>query len=196
MSGNVEFYALPPAVQRIVSSFRMSGRISFWGQAVLGVISLFILFFANLVLRFDNQPAGQPVNNPGSGVGFFFALLGILALFAGAYWAFQYIRLSRKLQSKDTRSIPQPGELIQALRIGLIINLVGMLLTLLGSEALIGSLVAKAFSQPQGGGFYYERITQAIQPIDIWIIQANINTVLAHFIGLVASLWLVRSMSR
>jgi hypothetical protein len=187
--------SLPPAVRRIVGSFRIYGWISFWVQIILAVVSSLVLIFSSLVLSFQTRADQLEQSNPGTGVGLLFAIAGLLALFAGAYWAFRYTQLSRKLRAMDAKLRPKPSDVIQALRVGLIINLVGMLLTLLGGEALIGALVAKALSQPQGGAFL-ERITQAIQPLDIWIVQANTNTSLAHFVGIVASLWLVRCMSR
>jgi hypothetical protein len=187
--------SLPPAVRRIVSAFRIFGWISFWAQIVLAVVSSLVLVFSSIVLSFQTQADQMDRGNPGTGVGLFFAIGGLAALFLGAYWAFRYTRLSRRLRSLDAKSRPKPSEVIQALKFGLIINMVGMLLTLLGGEALIGALVGKALSQPQAGAFL-ERITQAIQPLDIWVLQANMNTALAHFVGIAVSLWLVRCMSR
>jgi amino acid transporter len=196
MSSHVDSYALPAAVRRIARSLRISGWVSFWAQVVLSVISLLVLFFSSMIFQGDGRSAGQPIDNPGSGIGFAFALLGNLVLLGGAYSAFRYTRLARQLESADPRSRPKPGMVIQALVMGLTVNLVGMFITILGGEALIGALFAKALSQPQSGAAFYERITQAIQPIDILIVQANTNTILAHFIGILASLWLVRVMSR
>jgi Protein of unknown function (DUF3611) len=118
-------------------------------------------------------------------------------LYAGAYWSFRYTRLSRQLQTPDTKVRPKRGDAIRAIRIGLMINLTGMLLTLLGAQAIVGSLLAKSLSQPQGGAIYDPgRVTQFIQSLDIFVVQANTNTVSAHFVGVLASLWLVRCMSR
>jgi amino acid transporter len=191
MSSQLEPYALPPAVRRVASAFRITGLISFWAQLVLAVVSTIVLIFAafNLGNRSDSP-------NPGTSVGVFFAFFGLVLLYAGVYWAFSYIRLSRRLQAVDPKNRPKPRDATQALRIGLTINLIGMLLTLLGAQAIVGSLLAKSLSQPQGTAIFAERFTQFVQPLDIFIVQANTNTVLAHFIGVVASLWLIRAMSR
>ncbi|MEB3210676.1 MAG: DUF3611 family protein [Leptolyngbyaceae bacterium] len=186
---------LPPALRRISGAFRLFGWVSFWAQAVLAVVSTLVLVFSSVVIGFQTTGQQGPRDNPGAGAGLFLAILGLLGLYAGVYWAFRYTRLARKLRAIDGRDRPKPGDVIQTLRLGLIINLVGMLLTLLGGEALIGSLVAKALSQPQGRAFF-ENITQAIQPLDIWVVQANINIALAHFIGIAISLWLVQVMGR
>jgi uncharacterized membrane protein len=194
MSSNLDRSSLPAAVQRIAQSFRMTGWISFWVQIVLAVISSFVLIFSTLILQSETQSPEQNATNPGAGAGVALAVLGVVSLYLGIYWAFRYTRLSRRLKASDQP--PTPRNLMDAIRIGLIINMVGMFVTLLGAEALIGSLFAKALSQPQSGGAFYERITQAIQPIDILIVQANTNTVLAHFVGLTGSLWLLRAMNR
>lgn len=196
MSTNLESYAsLPPAVQRIVRSLQFYGWAGFWAQIILGVVSLLVLFFSNLVVKAETSPAGQAITNPGSGIGLAFALLGNLMLLGGGYWAFRYIRLSRQLKASDSLNRPTPGHVVQAIKYGLYTNLAGMFLTLLGGEALVGSLFAKALSQPQGVALY-ERISQAVQPLDVLIVQATINITLAHFIGLVVSLGLLRAMSR
>lgn len=192
---NFDRSPLPAAIQRIANTFRLTGWISFWVQVVLGTVSSLVLIFSTLILQTENRTPG-PANatNPGAGAGVFLAIVGIIALYIGIYWSFRYTRLSRRLKTGDVP--PTPKALMDAIRMGLTINMVGMLLALLGAEALIGSLFAKALSQPQSGVAFYERITQAIQPIDILIVQANTNTVLAHFVGLAASLWLLRSMNR
>jgi hypothetical protein len=196
MSTSLDSYALPPAVQRVVRSLQIYGWIGFWAQIVLSVVALLVLLFSNLIVQAETTPVRQATNNPGSGIGLALALLGNLLLLGGAYWAFRYTRLSRQLKSPDPKNRPTPGNVIQAIKFGLYINLGGMFITLLAGEALIGSLFAKALSQPQSGTAFYERISQAIQPLDVLIVQASTNIILAHFIGLIVSLWLLRSMSR
>ncbi|MEL6321391.1 MAG: DUF3611 family protein [Cyanobacteria bacterium J06626_14] len=187
---------LPPALRRISGAFRIFGWASFWSQGILAIVSTLVLVFASAIIGLQNTTPQGPRDNPGAGAGLFLAVLGLIGLYVGTYWAFRYTRLSRKLRAVDGRDRPKPGNVIQSLRMGLIVNLVGMLLTLLGGEALIGSLVAKALSQPQGNAAFFESITQAIQPLDIWVVQANINIALAHFIGICISLWLLQVMGR
>lgn len=192
MSNPSESYSLPPVVRRVAIDFRNAGVISFWIQLVLAIVSTLVLIFASFTLntRADSTP------NPGTGVGLLFAILGLFALYGGAYWAFNYIRLSRRLRSSESRSRPKPKDVSQSLRFGLLINLVGMFLTLLGAEAIVGALLAKSLSQPQGGTVFAERLSQFVQPLDIFVVQANINTILAHFFGILASLWLLWRMNR
>lgn len=192
MSSRID--SLPPAIRRVSNMFRITGWASFWAQTVLGVIATLVLLFAGSTLSLQ-RGANRP--NPETGLGLFFAGLALVALFAGAYWAFRYKRLSNQLTSPKSTYRPKPSDAIRLLRIGLFINLGGMLLGIIGAQAIAGSLLAKALVQPQGGGFYTpQNITQFLQSIDIFVVQANTNIIMAHFIGLVASLWLLQFMGK
>ncbi|MEM8567868.1 MAG: DUF3611 family protein, partial [Bacteroidota bacterium] len=132
----------------------------------------------------------QRANNLGTGAGLSLVGLGLVSLFAGAGWAFRYTRLSKKLRAKTSGIRPKPKDVTQALQIGMVINLSGLLLTLLGAEAIIGALIGKALAQPQGSvGFLNPgSIKNFIEPLDIFIVQAATHTVVAHYVGIVAGL--------
>jgi amino acid transporter len=188
-------YSLPPGVKRAAGAFRLFGWVSFWAQVVLGVISTIMLPFAAGSLGGTPAPGtNQATPNPAAGAGLMFAILGLIALYAGAFWAFRYTRLARKLKTSDPKVRPKKGDATQALRIGLLINLVGMLLTIIGAQAIVGALVVK--SMAQGFAFFAGNITQIVRPLDVFVVQANTNTIMAHFIGIVISLWLIQVMSR
>jgi hypothetical protein len=119
---------------------------------------------------------------------------GLVALFIGAYWAFSYTRLARRLKTPDAQARPKPGDLIKMLRMGMFINLVGTLLTLLGAQAIVGSLLLKSFAQ--AGSLFSGTLSRFVTPLDIFLVQANINTLMAHFFGIIATLWLIQVMNR
>jgi hypothetical protein len=198
MANRSESYSLPSAVIRVAGAFRLTGWISFWVQLVLGVISGIVLLFAGSGLGAATtvSPNGvaTPVASPETGIGLLFAVLGLLVLFGGAFWAFRYTRLARKLKTHNAEVRPRRVEVFQALRLGLVINLVGMLLTILGAQAIVGSLVGKSFAQ--GFAIFSGNPLKFITPLDIFLVQANTNTIMAHFIGVVATLWLIQSMNR
>jgi Protein of unknown function (DUF3611) len=196
-------YSIPPAIQRIAQSFRLAGWVSFWIQAVLGVVCSVILLFASAITTARSAVTTSPTGvtttqnlNPGTSAGLFLAVLGLLAVYVGAYWAFRYTRLARKLRTSNNDLRPKPKDAAQAIRLGITISLVGMFLTLMGAEAIVGALVGKAFSA-QAAGFLDPRlVTQYIQPLDIFVVQATTNILLAHFAGISASLWLARTVNR
>lgn len=200
MANRSDSYSVPPAVRRVATAFRIVGWASFWLQIVLAVVSGFVLAFAaasfGVPASNPNTP-GVPASggvNPGAGAGLFLASLGLLLLFVGAFWAFRYTRLSRKLKLADAQARPKRGDAVRELYLGLTINLVGMLLTILGAQAIVGSLVAKSFIQV--GGIFTGNLQNFINSRDIFLVQANTNTILAHFVGVVATLWLLRSVNR
>lgn len=182
--------SLPPAAQRIVATLRTIGRTSFWFQAILGVISILILVFATFSAGIARQTPGG--SSQGTGFGVFFAICGLVALGVGVYFAFRYIRIAQQLQ--DTGR-PSKAETLQTIRLGLIVNMVGMLLTILGAFATIGSLLAKSVSQ-FGGTFTAIDPSRFVQPADLFVVQANTNTIAAHFVGIAASLWLFNRISK
>jgi hypothetical protein len=186
-------YTLPPAVRRIANAFRLTGWVSFWAQAVLALISSLVLLFA--LVNVGARSGGTA--NPGAGVGLFLAALGLLAVYLSAYWAFRYTLISRKLRSRNVAKRPSPKDAVQALRTGIVISMAGMLITLFGSQALIGTLLAKALAQPQGGTVFVPgNVNQYVEAFDIFIVQGNTNILLAHFVSLAATLWLLRVVNR
>ncbi len=203
MANQTDSYSLPPALRRVVTAFRLGGWVSFWIQIVLAVVSSIVLLFAAgsfgaTAPPVQQFPGGLPTQvptsgvNPGTGAGLFLAVLGLLVLFGAAYWAYRYTRIARKLKSPADR--PNRAEVVRILYIGLGINLIGMLLTILGAQAIVGSLVAKSFAQ--GIGIFSGNIQRFINPLDIFVVQANTNTIMAHFIGLISTLGILQAAER
>jgi hypothetical protein len=187
--------SLPPALQRVAVTLRTIGRISFWLQAVLGVISGLILVFATFSSSVGRQATQG--NTQGTGFGIFFAICGLVTLGVGAYFAFRYTRISRELQESNPAGRPSKADTLQIIRLGLIVNLVGMLLTIVGAQAIVGSILAKSLSQPQGAlGLGTIDLNRFVQPLDLFVVQANTNTIAAHFVGIAASLWLFNRVNR
>lgn len=183
-------------LQAVAIAFRRVGLVSFWAQIVLGAVSAVILLFASFSrdVAVDAQKGG---NTFGVGVGIFFAVCGIVALGVSIFWAFRYIRVAKQLQSNNPNNRPRKADTVQLLQLGLVINLVGMLLTIVGAEAIAGSLLAKSLALPQAGGAVLPiDPSRLIRALDILVVQANTNTIAAHFAGLVGSLWLLTRVSR
>ncbi|WP_414526692.1 DUF3611 family protein [Nodularia chucula] len=189
MSENPDSPSSSSNLRTIAKTFRLTGWISFWIQLVLGVVSaIIVLLFAIFSQRTDGS------NNPGAGFGVFLAICGIVILGGGIYLAFRYTRIGNQLESSNPSNRPRKSETLQVLRLGLWINLVGMLVTLLGSQAIVGTLVARSISTQT-------ITTQLIDPnrvtgLDMLVVQANINTVSAHFAGLAVSIWLLSRITR
>lgn len=189
MTQNSETTSVNP--REIGKTLVLVGWISFWVQLILGVISSVIL----VLYSFSSQRPGSSANNPGTGFGILLAICGIVALGAGIYLAFRYIRMGKTLQSSNPNNRPRKAETLQVLRLGLYVSLGGILATLLGAQAIVGTLAARAITQTQ---FIFS--PQGNQPfisgLDMFVVQANINTISAHFAGLVAALWIINRINR
>ena len=76
-------------------------------------------------------------------------------------------------------------------RMGVILSFMGLLVTLLGAEQIVGSLASRVLStqglQAVLGGMNPQNMLQAV---DIFLVQANTNTILAHFAPLLSYVWL------
>lgn len=179
-----------PTLQEIASTFRLTGWISFWVQLVLTVISSAILLFASISSRTPTA-----ANNPGTSVGVVLTVCGIGVLGFNMFWAItRYVPIGRRLAA-PAPARPKKAEAVQVLRMGLIASLIGTVLALLGAEAIIGLLFGKAVSQGVAG-FVNTDPAKFIQPLDILVVQASINVILAQFCAIAASLWLLNKMSK
>jgi len=171
--------SLPLAVKRASSALQIGGQIGFWVQLVLGVVSAITLMVTSVNLVRNE-------NSTNTAVGLFFAFTGLIALAVGIYFSYRYTQISRRLATAEPANRPKRATILRQLRIGLIINLAGLLLTLLGAEAITGIVLVKSLQQAP-------LATQAktfVNAIDILSVQANIHVIFAHSAGTVTTIWL------
>ncbi len=188
MANEPDNTSLSTNVLKIVWALNIAGWVGFWSQLVLAIISTLILLFAIVSRNAGNTGA----NNPGTGAGLFLAFLGLVAVYLSIFWSYRYTLMAKKLRGE---SRPSRADTVKQLKIGLIISFVGMFITILGAGAIVGVLVAKSLSQPQNALINTD-FSRLVQPIDIFIVQANTNTILAHFLGLITSVWLLDRISK
>ncbi len=190
MPDRSESQTVPSALRQIANNFRLTGWIGFWLQLVLAVVSTVVLLLFGL---FSRSTTNSP-NNPGTGFGIFFAVCGLVALGVSIYVFFRYTRIGQQLRSSNPNLRPRKADTIQILRWGLMVNLAGMLLTLLGAYAIVGSLAARSISQPQT--IVLNDPSRLISSLDMFAVQANINTIAGHFAGITATLWLLNRINK
>ncbi|MEG3848323.1 DUF3611 family protein [Microcoleus sp. herbarium19] len=190
MTNQLDTDKLPAAVQRVAFALRTVGWACFWVQLVLAVVAAIILLFAiPFAIPSATAPAGS--TSAGTGGGVFFAICGLLVLGYSIYRAFRFTRLSRQLRSPGNAVRPKKADTIKQVQLTLIANLVGMLLTLVGAEAISGTLLAKSLAQPQALFGAAVDLGRFIQPLDIFVVLANTHATVAHFVGIVGTLWLL-----
>ncbi len=178
---------LPTKLRYTAQILRLTGWGSFWFQVVLGIVSSVIFLFAAIL-----SPKGA-AGNPALGGVIFLAVLSLFALCFTIYQSFTYTRIARKLLDPEPNLRPKKTDTLAQIKRGLIANLVGMLLAVLGAEAITGVLLGKSIALSQGSIAILnpQNLQNIIQPLDIFIVLANTHTITAHFGGIVASLWLL-----
>jgi Protein of unknown function (DUF3611) len=178
-----EVRAPAPTLHGIANTIRLTGWITLWVQLGLALVSGLALLFASTGRSFSTQ------QNPGIGVGIFWAVGGILALLFSVYWDFRYTRIGRRLDNPNPVLHPSKADTTAIIRLGIIVGLVGILLTIFGAGVTVAVLVAKSISQPPGVTIIDPY--RIIRPLDVFVMLANINGIAAHFVGIVASIWLL-----
>lgn len=173
-----------PTKQRFAATFRIVSRFSFWIQLALASTSGITLVFAAF-----SRSLSVGTGNPAIGTSIFLAVIGILLASFRVFWAFRDRRLARRLQLSDRQQHPRKEEVIQALKIGLIVSFVGMLLAFVASEVSTIALLAKALALPQGVAVYQRE--NVIRSLDILVILANVNLIGTHLVGGLTSLGLL-----
>jgi hypothetical protein len=179
----------PQAVKKIAAQLWRVGWMGFWLQLALAIAASFLLLF--------NLPqATSATANPATGGSLLLAFGSLLILFATTFWSFRYVVTSRKLKNPDLR--PKKAETIKLVQLGLMASVLGMGASVLAAESIAGILLGKSFSAltAQFGIISADSLGKLIQPLDVFIVLANTHIIAAHFIGIVASLWLLDRINK
>ncbi|WP_013323595.1 DUF3611 family protein [Gloeothece verrucosa] len=175
---------------KAASTLRMAGNIGFWLQLVFGVLAAVLLLLAAAGLT----AAGDTKTIQGAGFSLFCATGGILALIISLIFFFRYRKIAQLIQYGDPAIRPHKKSTLQAIKLGLVANLLGMLLAILGAESFVGVLWQKLSSLPQGTTIY--NTSQLPQPNEILLVLANTHTIFCHFIGIVIALLLLDRLNK
>jgi hypothetical protein len=179
--------AIPQTAQQVSLLLKRTGCLSFWFQIVLGAVSTVLLFIATASFL------GGQKRTQGIEVAVLCAYGGVLLLGVGIYFALRYGRMAKAIMNPNPKLRPGKTDTLQVIRYGLIVNLVGMLLSIFGAEAFAGILLVKSFNlSPLLIG---ASASQYVNSADMAIVQANTNTIAAHFSGIVMSLWLLNRLT-
>ena len=177
-----------PTKREFADTFRLFSRISYWIHLILGTLSGITL----LLVVFSRSTTED--SNAGAGVSIFIAIFSLIALGFRVYWAWRYRQLAKKLQINNSNIQPSRAKIVQVLRIGLLVSLIGLFLAFIASEVNLLSLVAGAIARPQGIAIYERE--QVVKISDLLLILAQLNILGAHFFGSVNSLGLLNWISK
>lgn len=172
-------------LEKTARYFKNLGTLGFWSQLVCTIVSGGILSFSTVAMGKVTAPFT-----------FYATAAGIAAAFVSVFWSFGYIRLSERLRrtAKEPAKAPPRADVVRSLKNGILLNMLGMGAAVLGMQATVGALVAKALTTSTVP--YQAAPGQSpVLSIDVFLVQASANTILSHFLGLASSLELLRSVS-
>lgn len=175
---------LSPQLLKTIKSFRTFGFVGLWVHGVPGVVAGVLLLFAGF-------RGGEGATNPGTLPGVAAAWIGWTLVVAGLVWNFIYIRWAKRLEGGQR---PSRAQTLIQLKIGIGISLGGQVSALLGSFAIVGTLAQRALFRTQGA--IVSDPSRFVEPIDLFTVQASLLIILAHFLGLLISLWLLDRVTR
>lgn len=173
-------------LQRIATQFRLLGWGIFWTQITLAVVAFGVLMFNNL---------GRSLTRDrivGLGPGLSLTSLALVALAYTTYHAFRYVQLSQRLSGDPSRR-PSRAETRNFVVRGVWVNAGGLLLAVLGYQALAGSLTFQAsMQQPGFTGLNNPMGNNAITSLEMFSMLSNTQVLTGHVLSLFVSLWLLR----
>ncbi len=171
--------------QQLSAGLRRMGWIRFWVQLVLGTVVLGVLVFTAI--------GGSLIRNAdravGLGTGISLTTLAFLALLFSLWQGWLVVRTGRAIASPAR---PSRGETARRIKRTLLADLVGLVLALLGYQALVGPLFFQAASQTPGVLVDNLPITAT----EIVVVLGNAQVLFAHLIGLCFSLWCLQRIYR
>lgn len=178
---------IPQAALRASANLKTWGNIGFWVQIVVGAFALVTFLFASIAL-------GGQGRTPGIEFGILSAFISLVLLGVAIYFSTRFRRMGRQLQDAQAESHPRRDDILRLVRWALIINLAGMGTAIIGGASISGIVLAKSLTIPQGT--LASNPKQFVQSVDLLAVQANTNTIIAHFTGLLSSLWLLDRINK
>ena len=174
-------------MRRVYTALKWGGLAGFWIQVFLGVVSSVTLASA-ITNRAERS-------SPGVGFSLFCAVCGLICLVVGIYIAFKYGKIAAKFNSPKA-SVPKKSSTINIIRIAIITSIVGTTITILGAETIAGIVLSKTLALDPTKIFNNRTNTEFVNSLDVFIIQACINIIAAHFAGLVSSMWILTRIDK
>lgn len=190
-------YSSSPEKSRIATAFRRLGWFAFFVQIVLAFIPICVLLFALFVLK--TSPDGT-----GTLIEVILAYGCLLFLPFSIFWSFRYQKIGEQLGSST--QFPSLQQVKRTLRIGIIVNLIGMVCAVLVAMGAVGTLLFRVLTLPPGAIPMLQQgqavnstalnTNQWIVPLDLVWLQALVNTIAAQLVGIIVSLFLLDRVSQ
>ena len=174
-------------MRKVGNTLKWTGLAGFWVQVFLGVVSS-----VTLALAIVNE---NERSNSGVGFSLFCAVCGLICLVVGICISFRYGKMAIKFLTPNAVP-PKKSTTIKIVQISIVTSLVGAAITILGAETIAGIVLSKTLSLDPGKIFNSQTNTEFVNSLDVFIIQACINIIAGHFVGIVSSLWILNQIDK
>ncbi|GKY93634.1 hypothetical protein MPSEU_000330800 [Mayamaea pseudoterrestris] len=185
---NGNLLVVDPVILEVSKSLQRVSFFSWWAQVILSTVAAVILGFAKNVLN-------QRGSGSSGGPNLFLSGPGLLLSACSILWTWgNGARLSRRLVTKPTSRVDASTLLRRAIRVGVVLNMAGLLFNLLAANQIIGGLAVKVLTQQASATQWAANGIQGLQPLDILVVQANTNSILSHFLSLGSLLFMTEKL--
>ncbi len=174
-------------MRKVGNTLKWTGLAGFWVQIFLGVVSS-----VTLALAIVNE---NERSNSGVGFSLFCAVCGLICLVVGICISFRYGKMAIKFLTPNAVP-PKKSTTIKIVQISIVTSLVGAAITILGAETIAGIVLSKTLSLDPGKIFNSQTNTEFVNSLDVFIIQACINIIAGHLVGIVSSLWILNQIDK
>jgi len=177
-----------PAGQRLANDLRLFGWLGFSLQLTFAIVTALLLEFATSGRAFSPSVAGF-------GDAIYWGIDGFLLLLLAVCVAFYYTRAACHIRSAPRSYFSKTSvRAFWFLLAGLLLGLLGILISFTGVALSISLLIAKTVSQPPG--IAITDPSKIVRALDVFVLLVNFLLLMSHFMGSGIALWLVRSASR
>jgi hypothetical protein len=120
-----------------------------------------------------------------------YVALGVLALTVIGFYSCVLLARPLKRGELPAGGVASVRRLISTVNFG---NALGLTLAIVGSAFSIALLISKTVSQPPGIAITDPQLI--VRAVDVFILLANFNIVVAHFLGILICLWFLNRVHR
>jgi cytochrome b561 len=176
--------------QSLARHLKIFGAVAFWTQLCLGLIAALLLVVTTSSSYYEENLPSLPYGfSWADGIVWAYLSLGVLALTIIGFYS--CILLARSLKRGE---IPEGGgtgvrRLVSTVNFG---STLGLTLAIVGTAFSIALLISKTVSQPPGIAITDPQAI--VRAVDVFVLLANFDIVVTHFIGILICLWILNRL--
>ncbi|MBE9030829.1 DUF3611 family protein [filamentous cyanobacterium LEGE 11480] len=185
---------ISPALRKSSLMLRRFSWLNFWIQIILGLVALLMTLFTVGRNVFGQGETGAP-RAAGLTETSVLLFLSLAVQIYMAFRAFQCVQTGRRLRQEDPNQRPRKGQTIDFLWRTTLFTFGGLGLAILSAQAVGGILLGRSFASI-GAPYSPALAVQVIEPLDIFLVLANVHVITAHSLGLAITLFLLNRLDR